>query len=85
MAMVTHGLERLSHASTRRGTVRAQAPRAYGAIFKTFCLCTLAALTAGVLLAAIIAVETAFYMRSLINRGDWNVKQSFKLRPSRPI
>jgi hypothetical protein len=65
MAMVTHVLERLP--SKCRGTVRTQAPRAYGAMFKTFCLCTLTALTAGVLLAAIIAVETAFYMRSLIN------------------
>ena len=67
MAMVTHVLERLSHSSKRRSIVRTHASHAYGAMFKRFCLCTLAALTAGVLLAATIAVETAFYMRSLIN------------------
>jgi hypothetical protein len=67
MAMVTPVLERLSHPSKRRGIVRTYTPHAYGAMFKRFCLCTLAALTAGVLLAAIIAVDTAFYVRSLIN------------------
>jgi len=67
MAMVTHVLERPSHPSKRQSVVNAHAPHAYGATFKRFCLCALAALTAGALLAAIIALETAFYLRSLID------------------
>ena len=67
MATVTHVLERPSHPSKRQSVVKAHAPRAYGAMLKRFFLCALAALTAGALLAAIIAVETAFYLRSLID------------------
>ena len=67
MATVTHVLERPSHPSKRRSVVKAHAPHAYGAMFKRFFLCALAVLTAGALLAAIIAVETAFYLRSLVD------------------
>jgi hypothetical protein len=67
MAMVTHVPERPSHPSTRQSVVKAHAPHAYGAMFKRFFLCALAALTEGALLAAIIAVETALYLRSLID------------------
>ena len=59
--------ERPSHPSKRQSVVEAHAPRAYRAMFKRFFLCALAALTAGALLAAIVAVETAFYLRSLID------------------
>jgi hypothetical protein len=67
MATVTHVTERPSHPSKRQSVVKARAPRAYGAMFKRFFMCALAALTAGALLAVIIAVETAFYLRSLID------------------
>jgi len=36
-------------------------------MIKRFCLCALTALTAGAILAAIIALETAFYLRTLID------------------
>ena len=53
IAVVTHAFERPSSA------------KAYSAIVKRFCLCALAALSAGAILAAIIASEAAFYLRSL--------------------
>jgi hypothetical protein len=53
IAVVTHAFERPS------------SPKAYSAITKRFCLCALAALSAGAILAAIIASEAAFYLRSL--------------------
>jgi hypothetical protein len=58
-----HACPRAAFASVKTPeVVKAHAPRAHGAMFKRFFLCALAALTAGALLAAIIAVETAFYL-----------------------
>jgi hypothetical protein len=65
IAVVTHAFERPSQLSTGQDVFKAAAPKAYGAIVKRFCLCALAALSAGAILAAIIASEAAFYLRSL--------------------
>jgi hypothetical protein len=67
MAMVTHTFEQPSRSSKAQGVGGSHAPPAYRAAIKQFCICTLAALAAGALLAAIIAAETAFYLRSLID------------------
>jgi hypothetical protein len=39
----------------------------HGGMFRQFCLGALAALGAGAILAGIIALETAFYLRTLLD------------------
>ncbi len=56
-----------SHSSAGRDAVQAGVGNPHRAMIKRFCLCALAALTAGAILAAIIALETAFYLRTLID------------------
>jgi hypothetical protein len=67
MAMVTHTFEQPSRSSERQGARDTHALPAHGGAIKEFCLCALIALAAGALLATIIAAETAFYLRSLID------------------
>ena len=66
MTMLTYAFERPSPSSEGRDVVKTGASNARRTMTKQFFLCALAALTAGVILAAIIALETAFYLRALI-------------------
>ena len=66
MATETHIFEQPSRSSERRRVRDTHAPIAHSGAIKEFCLCALVAMAAGLLLAVIIAVETAFYLRSLI-------------------
>jgi hypothetical protein len=67
MTMLMHAVGRPPASSDSRDVVEAAAANARRAMIKQFCLCALAALTAGVILAATIALETAFYLRALID------------------
>jgi hypothetical protein len=67
MTMLTHAFERPSPSSEDQDVVKTGARNARRAMIKQFFLCALAALAAGVILAAIIALETAFYLRALID------------------
>ena len=67
MTMLMHAGARPPASSDSRDVVKTAAVNARRAMIKQFFLCALAALTAGVVLAAIIALETAFYLRALID------------------
>ena len=62
MTMLTCAFERPSPSSEGGDVVNARR-----AMIKQFFLCALGALTATVILAGIIALETAFYLRALID------------------
>jgi hypothetical protein len=53
--------------SSAGDVVNTGAANKHGGMFRQFCLCALAALGAGAILAGIIALETAFYLRTLID------------------
>jgi hypothetical protein len=67
MTMLMHTFERPPASSDSRDVVKTAAADAHRAMIKQFFLCALAALVAGAILAAIIALETAFYLRALID------------------
>jgi len=67
MTMLAHAFVRPSDSSDSRHAVKTAAANARRAMIKQFCLCALAALVAGAILAGIIALETVFYMRALID------------------
>jgi hypothetical protein len=67
MTMLTSAFERPSHAPGRRDTVEAGAANVRRAIIKRFCLDALCIVAAGAILAAIIGLEAAFYVRGLID------------------
>jgi hypothetical protein len=65
--MLMHAFERPPASSDSRDIVKTAAANARRATIKQFCLCVLGALAAGAILAGIIALETAFYLRALID------------------
>jgi hypothetical protein len=67
MTMLTHAPHRFTPSSDGRENLKTGAAGRHRAMIKQFCLCALGALAAGALLAAIIALETVFYVRALIN------------------
>jgi hypothetical protein len=67
MTMLSHAFQRPSPSSEGQDVVKTRAGNARRTTIKQFFMCALAALTAGVILAAIIALETAFYLRALID------------------
>jgi hypothetical protein len=67
MTMLMNAFERPPASSDSRDVVKTAATNARRAMIRQFFRCTLAALAAGAILAAIIALETAFYMRALID------------------
>lgn len=67
MAIVTDTFEQPSRSSEPQRVRDTHAPPAHGGAIKELCLGALVALAAGALLAAIVAVDTAFYLRSLID------------------
>jgi hypothetical protein len=67
MTMLTYAFERPSPSSEGGDVVQTGAGNARRAMIKQFFLCALGALTATVILAGIIALETAFYLRALID------------------
>jgi hypothetical protein len=64
MTMVTRTIAPSWRPSEGGDAVKAGTPDRHGATVKIFCRCALAALTAGAMLAAIIAIDAAFYLRS---------------------
>jgi hypothetical protein len=67
MTMLTNAFERPSHASGNRAGVETGAANVHRAMIKRFCLDVLGILAAGAILAAIIGLEAAFYVRTLID------------------
>ena len=67
MTMLMNTYERPSRSSGSGDVVDGAAVNRHGGMIKQFWLCVLAALGAGAILAAIIALETAFYLRALID------------------
>ncbi len=67
MTILTTAFERSSPSSGSRDVVKTGVANTRRAMIQRFCLCALAALTAGAILAAIIALETAFYLRALLD------------------
>jgi hypothetical protein len=64
--MLSPGFQRPSHSAERRVVARDGAAKAYRMTIKRIFLGALAMLAAGALLAAMIALETAFYLHSLL-------------------
>jgi len=67
MTILTTAFERSSRSSEGRDVGKTGVANARRAMIQRFCLCALAALTAGAILAAIIALKTAFYLRGLLD------------------
>ena len=67
MTILTTAFERSSPSSGGREVGKTGVANTRRAMIRQFCLCALAALTAGAILAAIIALETAFYLRALLD------------------
>jgi hypothetical protein len=65
MLMNTH--ERPSRSSRSGEVLATSAANGHGGMIRQFCLCALGTLGAGAILAAIIGLETAFYLRALID------------------
>jgi hypothetical protein len=65
--MLMNSYERRSRSSRGGDVVNTVAASGHGGMIRQFCLCALGALGAGAILAAIIAFETAFYLRALID------------------
>jgi hypothetical protein len=66
MTMLMNAGEKNSR-SLRSGNVSNVASKGDDGMLRQFCLCAVGALGAGVILAAIIGLETAFYLRALID------------------
>jgi hypothetical protein len=66
MTMFMNAFEPAPHATGSRDGVTPVA-NARSAMIRQICLCALGALAAGAILAAIIALETAFYLRAMID------------------
>ena len=67
MSILMHAFERPPASSDSRDVVKTAATNARRAMIKQLFLCALGTLTATVILAGIIALETAFYTRALID------------------
>jgi hypothetical protein len=67
MTMLMNTYERRSRSSRGGDVVNTAAANGHGGMIRQFCLCALGALGAGAILAAIIGLETAFYLRALID------------------
>jgi hypothetical protein len=67
MTMLMNTYERPSRSSGSGDVVNTAAANGHGGMLRQFCLCALGALGAGAILAAIIGLETAFYLRALID------------------
>src|SRR5258706_170585 len=65
--MLMNTYERRSRSSRGGDVVNTVAANGHGGMIRQFCLCALGALGAGAILAAIIGLETAFYLRALID------------------
>jgi len=67
MTMLTNAFERRPHASTHGDGVATATANLHRATFRQFCLEATGVLAAGAILAAIIGLEAAFYVRTLID------------------
>ena len=67
MTMLANSFEQPLHPSRSRDIVEADAATTDRAMIKKLLLRALGVLTAGVLLAAIIGLDTAFYVRTLVD------------------
>jgi hypothetical protein len=67
MTMLLHAFEQPPASSDSCDIVKTVATNARRAMIRQFCLCALGALGAGAILAGIIALETSFYLRALID------------------
>jgi len=67
MTMLMNTYERRSRSSRGGDIINTVAANGHGGMIRQFCLCALGALGAGAILAAIIGLETAFYLRALID------------------
>ena len=67
VTMLMNTYERRSRSSRGGDVINTVAANGHGGMIRQFCLCALGALGAGAILAAIIGLETAFYLRALID------------------